>query len=59
MTETIRVLSIPELSKETGVPMFTIRKLIHEGRLPYLEIGRNRWYVKIDDFNALFKKKTE
>ena len=54
MNESIKVLTIPELSKLSGVSQFTLRKLCHDGRLPYLEIG-NRWLIKLADFDRLFR----
>lgn len=51
MTE---VLTIPKLSEKTGVPAYSIRKLIREGRLPVLKMG-GKFFVKTEDFNALFK----
>lgn len=47
------VKSIPELSKETGMPQFTIRKLVKDGRLPALRLG-NKFYIEVARFEALF-----
>lgn len=47
------VRSIPALSKETGVPMYTIRKLISDGRLPCLRVG-NKIFVEVASFEKLF-----
>lgn len=56
MSEITKVLGIPELVKESGVSAYTIRKLCHEGRLPYLEMG-NRWFIRVSDFEKLFRAK--
>ena len=56
MNEVIKVFSIPELSKKTGIPAWTIRKLVHDGKLPVLEMGR-KWYVRLSDFEKLFETK--
>lgn len=56
MNEGIKVFTIPELSKETGIPAWTIRKLVHDGKLPVLEMGR-KWYIKLSDFERLFQTK--
>lgn len=55
MNEQIRVMSIPELAKLSGMSAGTLRKLCREGKLPYLALG-NRWLIKLNDFEALFKK---
>jgi len=47
------VRSIPALSKETGVPMYTIRKLISDGRLPCLRMG-NKIFIEVASFEKLF-----
>ena len=49
--------TVPELSKMYGIPESTIRKLCHKGKLAYLELG-NKWYIRIVDFEALFKTNT-
>ena len=52
----IKVLSIPELVKASGMSAYAIRRLCHTGRLPYLEIG-NRWLIRVADFESLFQTK--
>ena len=52
------VMSIPQLSKSTGVSEFTLRKLCRDGKLPFLPIA-NRWLVRVEDFNNLFQTKNE
>lgn len=49
------VRSIPNLSKETGVPQYSIRKLVKDGKLEVLKVG-NKWFVPVASFEALFKK---
>ena len=53
MTDKIKVCSMSELSRQTGVALYTIRKLVNDGRLPVLKIG-NKYLVKVEDFKALF-----
>ena len=52
------VRTIPALSKETGVPEWTIRKLIKDGRLPALKMA-NKFYVEVAAFERLFTTQEE
>lgn len=58
MTEQIKVLSVPELAKESGMSAWTIRQLVKTGKLPCLELG-NRWLIRLADFERLFTTKEE
>lgn len=53
--EQIRVVSIPELAKLSGMSAGTLRQLCKQGKLPYLALG-NRWLIRLNDFEGLFKK---
>lgn len=55
MSELKKVATVPEISKETGISEYTIRKLCRDGKLPYLELG-NKWLIPIDAFMALFQE---
>lgn len=55
MTSVKEVISIPELSRQSGVTEYSIRKLIKDGRLPVLKMG-NKWFVEVEAFRSLFLK---
>lgn len=57
MTEQIKVLSVPELSKQSGMSQYAIRQLCKTGKLPYLEFSRNHWLIKVSDFEQLFERR--
>lgn len=52
------VRTIPALSKQTGIPEWTIRKLIKDGRLPALRMG-NKFYIEVAAFEKLFTTQKE
>lgn len=42
-------ISIPEAARLTGVSRYMLRRLVHEGKLPYLQIGSpERFLFKVD-----------
>lgn len=58
MGEVKKVLTVPQLAKEYGIPCYSIRKCISDGRLGVLRMG-NKLYVKISDFENLFTTEGE
>lgn len=52
------VRTIPQLAKQTGMPEWTIRKLIKDQRLPALRMG-NKFYIALSDFEKLFTTQEE
>lgn len=52
------VKTVPSLSQQTGVPEWTIRKLIKDGKLPALRMG-NRFYIEMAAFEKLFTTQTD
>ena len=52
------VKTVPSLSQQTGMPEWTIRKLIKDGKLPALKMG-NKFYVEVAAFEKLFTTQEE
>lgn len=52
------VKTVPSLSQQTGMPEWSIRKLIKDGKLPALKMG-NRFYVEVAAFEKLFTTQTD
>lgn len=51
------ILKIKELSGYLKIPSSTIYKLIQEGKLPAIKLGKH-WRIKKKDIESLFEKQS-
>lgn len=47
--------SLDEVSKKTNLKIYTIRKLIREGKLPCRKLGERKWVVTDEAIEKLMK----
>ena len=52
------VRTIPQLAEQTGMPQWTIRKLVKDGKLKALKMG-NKFYIPLAAFEDLFTAQTD